>query len=191
MHRMSTARVPERLTWAVDRLDPRPTDRVLEIGCGPGVAAALICERLTSGHLTAIDRSSIAIARARLRLRDHLATGRATLVRTSLADATLPRRRFDRVLAVNVNVFWIGPDAELEVLVPAMKPNGVLCLVYQPPPGSPIDRAAATCRRHLEVHGFQRIEIESEAGARGRLYCISARRPRELRGAGAAKVSSG
>ncbi|HEV3504599.1 MAG TPA: hypothetical protein VG637_04850, partial [Actinomycetes bacterium] len=42
--------VPERIRWAVEVLSPAPEDHVLEIGCGPGVAVAAICRRLTGGR---------------------------------------------------------------------------------------------------------------------------------------------
>jgi trans-aconitate methyltransferase len=48
----------DRLRSVVDRLAIRPDDRVLEIGCGHGVAAPLVCERLGTGRLTAVDRSA-------------------------------------------------------------------------------------------------------------------------------------
>ncbi|OZM75854.1 class I SAM-dependent methyltransferase [Pseudonocardia sp. MH-G8] len=52
--------VPDRIRWAVDVLDPAGADRVLEIGCGPGVAAALVCPRLPAGWMLATDRSAVA-----------------------------------------------------------------------------------------------------------------------------------
>jgi Methyltransferase domain len=69
----------ERFVWAVDTLALDPADRVLEVGCGHGVAVSLVCERLTSGRITAIDRSKKMIEMAARRNREHVAAGKAVL----------------------------------------------------------------------------------------------------------------
>ncbi|MEV1248681.1 SAM-dependent methyltransferase [Nonomuraea sp. NPDC050022] len=67
--------IPARLSWAVDTLDVRPADRILEIGCGRGVAVDLICSR--GGTATALNRSATAIRAAEDRNASHIASGQA------------------------------------------------------------------------------------------------------------------
>ena len=92
----------ERLVWAVDTLEVRPADRLLEIGCGHGVAVSLVCERLATGTITAIDRSPKMIEMATRRNREDVDAGRAVLEATALEDVDLGDRRFEKVFAFNV-----------------------------------------------------------------------------------------
>ena len=109
---MPTAgRASERLVWAVDTLAVGPSDRLLEVGCGHGVAIDLVCERLTTGTLTAIDRSPKMIATATRRNRQHIDAGRAVLEAVALEDADLGDQRFDKVFAFNCAPFRLQPEA--------------------------------------------------------------------------------
>lgn len=133
---LAGAAVPERIRWAVEVLAPAPGDHLLEIGCGPGVAVAAICQRLTSGRIVAIDRSATAVARATRRNTDCVAAGRAVLRTVALEDlhpASLPGagHGFDTVFAMNVNLFWVrSPARELELIRALLRPGGRLALFY-------------------------------------------------------------
>jgi ubiquinone/menaquinone biosynthesis C-methylase UbiE len=50
--------------WAVSLLDVHPTDWVLEIGFGPGVAIAELARRATGGKVYGIDRSEVMVRQA-------------------------------------------------------------------------------------------------------------------------------
>jgi ubiquinone/menaquinone biosynthesis C-methylase UbiE len=168
-------RIPDRLTWAVQRLASRPDDEVLEVGCGTGVAASLLCEQLTEGQLTAIDRSAAMVAAAQRRNRAHIATGRAIIRRMALADADFDGDSFDRALAVHVNAFWLDPTSELDVLKRLLRPRGVLCLVYQPPAVSQISWIADACSGFLRRHGFVGLRVDVKELLPTPGVCITAR----------------
>ncbi|MCO8270111.1 class I SAM-dependent methyltransferase [Actinoplanes sp. TRM 88003] len=68
-----------RLLAIVDALPLRPDMRVLELGCGPGVAARLVAARLTTGHILATDRSATAIAQATAGSAAEIASGRMSV----------------------------------------------------------------------------------------------------------------
>ncbi len=48
--------IAPRIARAVDFLDPRSGERILEIGCGHGVAVDLVARRLEGGCVTGLDR---------------------------------------------------------------------------------------------------------------------------------------
>ena len=76
---MTGGQVPERIRWAVRTMAPDPDDHLLEIGCGPGVAVAHICQQLAGGRIVAIDRSATAIDRAARRNAACVTAGTAVL----------------------------------------------------------------------------------------------------------------
>src|SRR3954468_20958529 len=120
----------ERLVWAVDTLALDPADRVLEVGCGHGVAVSLVCERLTSGRITAIDRSKKMIQMAAHRNRDHVAEGRAVLKTAALEEAVFEDDRFDKVFAFNVAPFWLQPKRALGIVGRHLSPGGAVYLFW-------------------------------------------------------------
>jgi SAM-dependent methyltransferase len=120
----------ERFVWAVDTLALDPADRVLEVGCGHGVAVSLVCERLTSGRITAIDRSKKMIEMAARRNREHIAGGRAVLKTVALEKADFGAERFDKVFAFNVAPFWLQPKKALGIVRHHLAPDGAIYIFW-------------------------------------------------------------
>lgn len=168
---MST-RPPQRLRTAVAAIDVRPADRVLEIGCGRGVAAALVCERLDTGRYVGVDRSGTAITAATTRNAESVMAGTARFI-TAALGALEPGEfdPFDVVFAVNVNVFWVRPAAvELGLIRRLLGPGGRLHLFYEAP-----DPARLDGMRDALVDHLTSANLTVHASTAGALLVVAAK----------------
>jgi SAM-dependent methyltransferase len=142
----------ERLAWAVDVLAVKPGDRLLEVGCGHGVAVSLVCERLHRGRITAVDRSPKMIEAARKRNLAH--ADKVRLITSSLEQADLEDEVYDKAFAVHVAALH-KPGRALEVVRQRLIPGGRLYLFSQAPGWK---------RREAEQFGAELSRVLGSAG---------------------------
>jgi ubiquinone/menaquinone biosynthesis C-methylase UbiE len=126
----------ERLRSVVRQLELQPSDHVLEIGCGHGVAATLVCERLDGGRLTAIDRSAKMIDAARRRNAHYVAAGTAEFIVGALEEIDLGDRRFDKIFAARIGLFHREPERAHPLAARWLAPGGVIRFFYDTPSAS-------------------------------------------------------
>lgn len=155
------ASASERQVWAVETLAPAPADRLLEVGCGHGVAVSLVCERLAKGRITGIDRSSKMIEIATRRNAEHVAAGKATFICSSFERTRLEEPEFDKIFAFHVAAFWKQPAPMLSLARRVMAPGAELYLFNQLPgwkqSATPLG-FAAELSDVLAEHGFASYE---------------------------------
>jgi SAM-dependent methyltransferase len=171
------AAVPARLRWAVQLLQPPPGARLLEIGCGRGVAIGELLQAHPTCTVRGVDRSATAVDAAAQRLEAAVATGTVRLVQASLDELSLPGETFDLAFAVNVNAFWTAPAGrELAVLDSLLTPGAALHLFYEPPSADRLPRLEETLLRHLASGPFPEVQLTAYDEAGGRLLHCCARR---------------
>jgi SAM-dependent methyltransferase len=125
-----TVKASDRLAWVVDALEVAPADRILEVGCGHGVAVSLVCERLRSGRITAVDRSAKMIEAAAKRNERH--ADKLRLIVAAIEEADLGDEAYDKVFAVHVAALH-KPGRALDVVRERLEPGGRLYLFSRAP----------------------------------------------------------
>lgn len=175
----------------VDDLDLQPGDRVLDVGCGPGVNFELLREAVgEAGHVVAVDYSPEMVRAARLRIEDR-GWENVTVER---ADATTAGLGSDYDGAVATLSMSVMPDIDRAVrnvhasLAPGA-PFGVLDL--GPVESGPLRAANPLLRRFLRWYanwnpdGDVRAAIDTAFGGYdllgehmlGTVYTLRARKP--------------
>ncbi len=158
---MAVRQIPPRILWAVDFIDVQPNDHILEIGCGPGYAAELICSRLETGKLFAIDRSESGVDRTKRRCARFIEAGRLTVRQIDLATLRVPVKRLHKVFAFNVNLFWVRVcGAEVALLHERVLPGGSVFLFYEAAKREQVPTIVEKASAALAAAGFRVSTVE-------------------------------
>ncbi|MEU8171585.1 methyltransferase domain-containing protein [Microbispora hainanensis] len=169
-----------RNVWAVRLLDVQPTDRVLEIGFGPGIAIAALAARAVRGHVFGVDHSQAMVRQAARRNAAAVRAGRVHLTQASVDRLPSFGDPLDAILAVNSVGFWPEPVERLGELRRLLRPGGRIALVSQPRcPGATRDttaRAAQELQDLLTRAGFARPRVET-VGLDPPVACVLAVNP--------------
>lgn len=90
--------------FAVQQLDLKPTDRVLEIGFGGGVTLPSLLK--ASAFVAGVDRSNDVVSRAKARFAKAVRAGRADFRVGTVEALPFEDDSFDKVCTVNTVYFW-------------------------------------------------------------------------------------
>jgi ubiquinone/menaquinone biosynthesis C-methylase UbiE len=137
---------------AIERLQPRDGERILDIGCGTGRLAVQIAQQIPNGQVVGIDISQSMIGKAEQVV---VQSGLANIELTCMdAMAIKFDGEFDAVLANSVFEFVPGPTQLAKKVYSALKPGGRICLTVLA--GMP-----APTGRGLERSGFARVDFKT------------------------------
>jgi ubiquinone/menaquinone biosynthesis C-methylase UbiE len=155
-----------RNQWAVELLEVRPDDRVLEVGFGPGVAVELLAARATEGQVWGLDHSELMVRRATKRNQRDVETGRVKLVAASVLDPPRFEAPFDKALDINGVQFWSDPVQGLVNLRDCLESGGRMVVIHQPrEPGATeadADEAGRKFGEMMRRAGFEPVLIEKK-----------------------------
>jgi SAM-dependent methyltransferase len=147
----------------VSSLEIGASEKVLEVGFGPGVAIALLAQAANAGRVAGVDPSGEMVKQATARNAAAIRTGLVDLRRGTVASIPFEDNAFDTVIAINSMQVW--PDATAG---PREAVGGRVALGFTPNAGQP--RTGLT--QMLAAAGFDGAHLVELRGG----FCALARK---------------
>lgn len=169
----------ERSEWVMALLDLKPSDRVLEIGFGPG-ADVQRASRIASS-VAGLDHSEVMVSQASKRNSAAIREGRVDLKLGTAIQLPYPDSQFDCVFAINSAQFWKPLPTALAETKRVLKPGGRVLLAIQPRNKGATDettrQVAIGMSKALTSAGFEDVHSDFKPMRPVSTAAIQARRP--------------
>lgn len=147
-----------RETWgqnlrAIEALDIRDGDHVLDIGCGHGRSLAALAARAPGGRVVGADPSALMAEIAVARNRGLIRRRRVEVAVAGVEALPFESASFDRALCVHVIYFWKDLNLGLREIARVLKPGARLALILR----TSADTAAVS-RFPAQVYSFRSLD---------------------------------
>lgn len=151
--------------WMIDLLEVGAGDRVLDVGCGPGLAVAYAAA--ADSRAVGVDASPTMVRHAGRRNRAAIRRGGVEIHRADAHRLPFPDASFTKVGSLNSLQFWADPHEGLAELHRVLAPGGRVAVVLMArsdeegdvdPPAWVAGTVAA-----MEGAGFASVQIASRA----------------------------
>jgi ubiquinone/menaquinone biosynthesis C-methylase UbiE len=144
------------------------SEKVLEVGFGPGVAIALLAQAAKTGRVAGLDPSEAMLKQATARNAAAIRTGVVDLHQGTVGRMPFEDNTFDTVIAINSMQVWPDATAGLREIRRVLAVGGRVALGFTPHAGQP--RAGVT--QMLAAAGFDGAHLVELRGG----FCALARR---------------
>jgi SAM-dependent methyltransferase len=154
----------ERIRWTLQLLDPKPDERILEIGFGPGIAIEILSHAIPQGFIVGVDHSEVMVEQARRRNAQAAREGRVTLYVGSVSNLPNFTDSFDKIFTINSIHFWNKPVDCLKKLHELTRAGGMIAVTIQPRSRGANDTTTRIVGEeivtNLESAGFSRCRLQ-------------------------------
>jgi ubiquinone/menaquinone biosynthesis C-methylase UbiE len=116
----------------IELLNVRPSEKVLEVGFGPGVGIQFLARLASAGYVAGVDQSPEMVRQASVRNAEAIGSGRVDLRRGSADALPVPDEIFDKAVAVNSMQAWPDAASGLREMRRVLKPGGNIALGFTP-----------------------------------------------------------
>ena len=176
MARRSSNRIRNRRT--VELMDLKPNSRVLEFGCGPGLALALCAETIGKGRIVGIDHSPVMIRQAKQRLAKTGLDENVELFTGGIERLSELAAPLDRVYSLNVIQFINDKADYYQRVFNILATGGVCFTTYQPRLDNDNPNGAAQMADRIEAEmisvGFADVTKTKISAGETPAICVSA-----------------
>jgi ubiquinone/menaquinone biosynthesis C-methylase UbiE len=149
-------------------LNVRASEKVLEVGFGPGVGIELLAAAAPLGQVAGIDPSREMVVQARARNAAAISAGRVNLRQGTVENMPFEDDSFDTVLAINSMQVWSHRMAGLREIWRVLTVGGRVALAFTPAARQP--RAGIT--EMLASVSFDEPRLMERRGG----FCVLARK---------------
>ena len=144
----------EMTAWALDKLELKPTDTVLDVGCGGGAALKRLSGRIDGGRLYGIDYSEVSVAASKELNKADIDSGKMEIHQGSVSKMPFEDNMFDAIITVESYYFWPDLEEDMKEVFRILKEGGTFMLIAEMYMNDDLDDHHIEMAKKFELHNL-------------------------------------